>query len=231
MNLVVDGLAAVKQCGVGALVLARLNQIIHGRRQDFPVLQTDFEFNVEDFLADSDVIFARLVLGDLDPVVRGVRDGRAHPLGRQLYSRLQWRNVLHQERGNLVRGVELLEREIKVDRAFPEDHVASVGPGGRDADLDIGMGPRPLQVTLLDRQPQIGVEGEHVGDWTNQERLNQAEIRYRRRIRWIKRERLAKAEARSRQRHAGVRLEIGPAILFHEVSARVFLYDALPWTS
>ena len=69
--------------------------------------------------------------------------------------------MLHHERRNLVHGVELLQGEIKIDRAFAKNHLAAVGPGGRSSDLDIVVS-RPLQ-SFWCREPQIVKEYVRIG--------------------------------------------------------------------
>ena len=142
-------------------------EVVEGAFEDFSVGEADGEFDGEGFFADGGFKFAVLAFVDSDPVVGAVADGGLHPVGGQLDGELFGRDVADDQERGFCGGIDAFPGEVEIDGALAEEDVVAVCPGAGHAVLHVEMVAGLGQLAGFVCQPEVGVEGEEVGDWAD----------------------------------------------------------------
>lgn len=82
------------------------------------------------------------------------------------------RNMLRNECYRVTRALDILEREIEINRALAQQNIVAVRPRGRRSLLEIVAICRLRKLARPHRQPDIDIESEEVGYRTNEPPIN-----------------------------------------------------------
>ena len=165
-------LAALGHAGVRAFALDGLHPIVHGGGQNHAVGRAQHNLVIECLFAHGSQEFSILHPLHGDPIVGSIRHGFTHPFSGKFDLCLVRRNMSRSESYRATRAVDVVEREIEINRALPQQNIVAVRPRGGRSLLEIAVISPLRKLARPYRQPDIDIESEEVGYRTDEPRIN-----------------------------------------------------------
>src|SRR6185437_2385686 len=155
-------LATRRQGRVAAFSLQDFHRVIHGGGQYSSVGQACLDYDVEGLFPDGGDILPIFALPYLHPVVRCIGDRNMHPWSRQTDFGLGRRNMPDEHGGCVGGAINLLKRDVKIDRIFANYQTFPCGPRCGPSKRHINVVADVIQSSLANGQSQIDVEGHKI---------------------------------------------------------------------
>ena len=143
--------AAIFKGRIRTYALQYIDRVIQGSSNDFATNGRYFDLVGKDFFSNLGSIFTAGHLFHLNPIIWRIRDGSLHPRGGEFDPRMRGRNVADNQRGHMTGSIDCLQSDVEINCVLGKYEMISVGPGIRNAVLNIDMISR-----VYERRPVHG---------------------------------------------------------------------------